>query len=57
MLLSLVLLQQKSVIHCDLKPENILLTSPDSAEIKVIDFGSSCFEREKGEFYINAFLY
>ncbi|BFU19806.1 protein kinase domain containing protein [Entamoeba histolytica HM-1:IMSS-B] len=30
------------VIHCDLKPENIVLVSPNKADIKIIDFGSSC---------------
>lgn len=31
------------LIHCDLKPENILLKSCSKVEVKVIDFGSSCF--------------
>lgn len=31
------------LIHCDLKPENILLKSYSRVEVKVIDFGSSCF--------------
>ena len=50
MLSSLVLLKGHRVIHCDLKPENILLAHPAKSEIKVIDFGSSCFEHEKGDF-------
>ncbi|KAK9471456.1 kinase-like domain-containing protein [Dipodascopsis tothii] len=54
---SLNLLGRKSVIHCDLKPENILLASPTRAEIKVIDFGSSCFEREKIFTYIQSRFY
>jgi serine/threonine protein kinase len=52
MLASLVLLKQHRVIHCDLKPENILLAHPAKTEIKVIDFGSSCFENEKGMFFL-----
>lgn len=48
MLSSLTLLKSHRVIHCDLKPENILLAHPARSEIKVIDFGSSCFENEKG---------
>lgn len=32
------------IIHCDLKPENICTTIEDSKKIKIIDFGSSCFE-------------
>ncbi|KAK7206574.1 hypothetical protein BZA70DRAFT_107721 [Myxozyma melibiosi] len=57
MLLSLILLERKNVIHCDLKPENILLTSPDTGEIKVIDFGSSCFEKERVYTYIQSRFY
>lgn len=54
---SLVLLRSKKVIHCDLKPENILLVHPMSSEIKVIDFGSSCFENEKVYTYIQSRFY
>ncbi|KAI9055935.1 hypothetical protein LZ554_000870 [Drepanopeziza brunnea f. sp. 'monogermtubi'] len=57
MLTSLVLLKQHKVIHCDLKPENILLTHPLHSEIKVIDFGSSCFENEKVYTYIQSRFY
>lgn len=57
MLSSLTLLKQKKVIHCDLKPENILLTHPLHSEIKVIDFGSSCFENEKVYTYIQSRFY
>ncbi|KAF2087325.1 hypothetical protein K490DRAFT_12377, partial [Saccharata proteae CBS 121410] len=54
---SLVLLKGKRVIHCDLKPENILLAHPLHSEIKVIDFGSSCFETEKVYTYIQSRFY
>jgi dual specificity tyrosine-phosphorylation-regulated kinase 2/3/4 len=57
MLSSLVLLHAKKVIHCDLKPENILLVHPLNSEIRVIDFGSSCFENEKVYTYIQSRLY
>jgi dual specificity tyrosine-phosphorylation-regulated kinase 2/3/4 len=57
MLSSLVLLKGKRVIHCDLKPENILLAHPMHSEIKVIDFGSSCFENEKVYTYIQSRFY
>ena len=57
MLGSLVLLHHKRVIHCDLKPENILLAHPAHADIKVIDFGSSCFENEKVYTYIQSRFY
>ncbi|CEL04694.1 Putative Dyrk [Aspergillus calidoustus] len=54
---SLTLLQAKKVIHCDLKPENILLVHPLSSDIRVIDFGSSCFENEKVYTYIQSRFY
>jgi dual specificity tyrosine-phosphorylation-regulated kinase 2/3/4 len=54
---SLLLLKQHRVIHCDLKPENILLAHPLHSEIKVIDFGSSCFENEKVYTYIQSRFY
>lgn len=57
MLSSLNLLKQHKVIHCDLKPENILLLHPLHSEIKVIDFGSSCFENEKVYTYIQSRFY
>ena len=57
LLSSLLLLKQHKVIHCDLKPENILLTHPLHSEIKVIDFGSSCFENEKVYTYIQSRFY
>ncbi|KAK5087088.1 serine/threonine protein kinase, CMGC, dual-specificity [Lithohypha guttulata] len=57
MLASLILLHHKRVIHCDLKPENILLAHPAHADIKVIDFGSSCFENEKVYTYIQSRFY
>lgn len=57
MLSSLCLLQSRTVIHCDLKPENILLAHPLQSGIKVIDFGSSCFEHEKVYTYIQSRFY
>src|SRR5579871_2379124 len=57
MLSALNLLKAHRVIHCDLKPENILLAHPLHSEIKVIDFGSSCFENEKVYTYIQSRFY
>jgi dual specificity tyrosine-phosphorylation-regulated kinase 2/3/4 len=57
LLSSLLLLKQHKVIHCDLKPENVLLAHPLHSEIKVIDFGSSCFENEKVYTYIQSRFY
>lgn len=42
LLSALNVLVQSEVIHCDLKPENILLENLDTAQVKIIDFGSAC---------------
>jgi dual specificity tyrosine-phosphorylation-regulated kinase 2/3/4 len=39
-------------VHCDLKPENVLLAKPNKSKVKLIDFGSSCFEDERYYTYI-----
>ncbi|OMJ96082.1 hypothetical protein SteCoe_467 [Stentor coeruleus] len=54
---SLSFLKTLQIIHCDLKPENILLTNPQKANIKLIDFGSSCFITEKLHTYIQSRYY
>ncbi|KAJ9060363.1 Dual specificity tyrosine-phosphorylation-regulated kinase, variant 2 [Entomophthora muscae] len=53
----LTLLNTHSVIHCDLKPENILLAGPNNSQIKVIDFGSSCFASQRIYTYIQSRFY
>lgn len=45
------------LIHCDLKPENILIKSYSQAEIKVIDFGSSCFVDDHLSSYVQSRSY
>jgi serine/threonine protein kinase len=50
-------LRKLKVIHCDLKPENILLKLEHKSAIKVIDFGSSCFEEERVYTYIQSRFY
>ncbi|KAF9452805.1 hypothetical protein P691DRAFT_659930 [Macrolepiota fuliginosa MF-IS2] len=57
MLASLVLMRHHRIVHCDLKPENVLLKHPAKSAIKVIDFGSSCFEHEKIYTYIQSRFY
>lgn len=56
-LVSLKFLKDQRIVHCDLKPENILLKEPDRSAIKVIDFGSSCFEDETQYTYIQSRFY
>lgn len=50
-------LDYKEIIHCDLKPENILLSDPVRGMVKIIDFGSSCYESEKVYTYIQSRFY
>ncbi|KAF9459543.1 kinase-like domain-containing protein [Collybia nuda] len=57
MLLSLSLMRHHRIVHCDLKSENVLLRHPAKSAIKVIDFGSSCFEHEKIYTYIQSRFY
>lgn len=56
-LYSLSLLRRNKIVHCDLKPENILLCSNTKSLIKVIDFGSSCYENERIYTYIQSRFY
>jgi tRNA A-37 threonylcarbamoyl transferase component Bud32 len=57
MLSCLDLLHKNHLIHCDLKPENVLLRTPTRSSIKVIDFGSSCFEDQRIYTYIQSRFY
>ena len=50
-------LHENRIIHCDLKPENVLLKQQSRSGIKVIDFGSSCFENERIHSYIQSRFY
>lgn len=56
-LVSLQYVQSLNIVHCDLKPENILLKHRDKCGIKIIDFGSGCFEDEKIYTYIQSRFY
>ena len=57
LLFSLMFLRKLKIIHCDLKPENILLVPKSKNRIKIIDFGSSCFEYEITYTYIQSRFY
>ncbi|XP_066283915.1 dual specificity tyrosine-phosphorylation-regulated kinase 2-like [Branchiostoma lanceolatum] len=50
-------LYRNRIIHCDLKPENILLKQQGRSGIKVIDFGSSCYEHQRVYTYIQSRFY
>ncbi|XP_055588553.1 dual specificity tyrosine-phosphorylation-regulated kinase 2 [Uranotaenia lowii] len=50
-------LYKNKIIHCDMKPENVLLKQQGRSGIKVIDFGSSCFEHQRVYTYIQSRFY
>lgn len=54
---ALKFIKDQGIIHCDLKPENILLKTPTKSGIKIIDFGSSCFDDEIVYTYIQSRFY
>lgn len=54
---AMIIMRDARVIHCDLKPENILLRDPSSGRIKLIDFGSACFEDRTVYSYIQSRFY
>lgn len=56
-LFALLFLHKHRIIHCDLKPENILLLKHKTSNVKVIDFGSSCFDKNKMYSYIQSRFY
>eukprot|EP01035_Chromulina_nebulosa_P023243 gene23243-30127_t len=45
------------LIHCDIKPENIVIRSFSRCEVKLIDFGSSCFTTDHLTTYIQSRSY
>ena len=55
---ALISMKQSQIIHCDLKPENIMIKNLKNFTLKIIDFGSSCFENNNtNSFYIQSRYY
>ncbi|KAJ4455623.1 putative Serine/threonine-protein kinase ppk5 [Paratrimastix pyriformis] len=54
---SLAYIHSLNLVHCDLKPENILIKSYSRCEVKVIDFGSSCFVNDHLSLYVQSRSY
>ena len=57
LLKALSLLRKYSIVHCDVKPENALISSVETGEVKLIDFGSACFEGRTVYTYIQSRFY
>ena len=51
------MLKEHFIVHCDLKPENIIVSDSQKSLIKLIDFGSSCFEKDQIYTYIQSRFY
>lgn len=49
LLCGLVALRNLKIIHCDIKPENVALIHPNKPRLKILDFGSCCFESDACE--------
>lgn len=45
------------LIHCDLKPENVLMLDENKCSVKIIDFGSTCFEDDDLGVYVQSRSY
>jgi dual specificity tyrosine-phosphorylation-regulated kinase 2/3/4 len=57
MLEALAFCHSNRVVHCDMKPENVLLEMGGFQNVKVIDFGSSCFVGQQRYEYIQSRFY
>lgn len=58
----LAYLHSLKIVHCDIKPENIMIKLPEDPQdenlvVKIIDFGSSCFNDKKTFTYIQSRFY
>ncbi|KAJ2432963.1 dual specificity protein kinase yak1 [Coemansia sp. RSA 2522] len=54
---AMIVMNKAQIIHADLKPENILLEGMEKPVIKIIDFGSACFEWQTTFTYIQSRFY
>lgn len=64
LLTALSFIHSQGIIHADIKPENILLSSPltprrsfNSFDVRLVDFGSSCYQTDTLTTYIQSKAY
>jgi len=57
LLVAVEYLHSLALVHADLKPENVLVKSHARCEVKVIDFGSSCFVDDHPTSYLQSRSY
>lgn len=45
---------KSNIIHCDIKPENVMFTNKRKTDIKLVDYGCSCYENQINFTYIQS---